>query len=61
MESQGEAARVMVSEDTMKLISNHFPSEYNFQFHKEVDVPVAKRKVKSYFVTRSRMDDSYKK
>lgn len=51
----------MVSEDTMKLISNHFPSEYNFQFHKEVDVPVAKRKVKSYFVTRSRMDDSYKK
>jgi hypothetical protein len=42
----------MVSEDTKLLIENHFPGKYSFQFNKIVDVPVAKRKVKSYFVTK---------
>jgi len=42
----------MVSEDTKHLIENHFPDEYKFDFHKEVEVPVAKRKVKGYLVMK---------
>lgn len=38
----------MVSEDTMRLINNHFPKEYTFTLHKEVEIPVAKKKVKGY-------------
>ena len=45
MESQGEAGKVMVSEDTRRLINIHFPGEYIFTPNKEVDIPVAKKKV----------------
>lgn len=48
----------MVSEDTMKLISIHFPGEYIFTHHKDVDIPVAKKKVKAYLAIRERRDDS---
>ena len=44
--------QVMVSQDTKDLIDNHFPGEYIFRWSKEVDVPVAKRKVNGYFVTK---------
>lgn len=43
----------MVSEDTRRLVNIHFPGEYNFGFNKEVDIPVAKRKVQTFFVTKA--------
>ncbi|CAD8076669.1 unnamed protein product [Paramecium sonneborni] len=53
MESQGEPGKVMVSEDTRRLINIHFPGEYNFAYNKEVDIPVAKKKVQAYFATKA--------
>ncbi|CAD8142901.1 unnamed protein product [Paramecium octaurelia] len=53
MESQGEAGKVMVSEDTRRLINIHFPGEYNFTYNKGVDIPVAKKKVQAYFATKA--------
>lgn len=43
----------MVSEDTRRLINVHFPGEYNFTYNKEVDIPVAKKKVQAYFATKT--------
>ncbi|CAD8146214.1 unnamed protein product [Paramecium pentaurelia] len=53
MESQGEAGKVMVSEDTRRLINIHFPGEYTFTPSKQVDIPVAKKKVQPYFATKA--------
>ena len=43
----------MVSEDTRRLINIHFPGEYTFTPNKEIDIPVAKKKVSSYFATKA--------
>jgi len=36
MESNGEAGKVMVSEDTKELIQSHFPNEYLFEESKTI-------------------------
>ena len=53
MESNGIPGKVMVSEDTKKIIENNFPEEYYFEFSSEINVKAAKRKVNSYFVYKN--------
>jgi hypothetical protein len=40
------------------LINNYFPNEYNFIFHKDVEIPVAKKNVNGYFVEKNSLNDS---
>ncbi len=52
MESNGEKGRVMISEDTKNLVESSFGDEFVFEFGKEVEVAVANRKIKTYFVSK---------
>lgn len=50
MESNGEAARVMISENTKELLEMYFPEDYHYEKRPE-PVMAAKRSVQAYFVT----------
>ena len=53
MESNGSPGKVMISEDTKKIIENNFPEEFYFEYSDEVMVKAAKRNFKSYFVYKN--------
>jgi len=54
MESNGHSGRVMVSEDTMKLLEGAFPEKYIFMYNTEVTV--SDRVYKTYFAEYNMLD-----
>ena len=46
----------MISEDTKKLVESSFPSDFDFEANKIVEVPAAKRSLQTYFVTSYEKD-----
>lgn len=50
MESNGEAGKINVSENTKNIIMKNFPDNFMFQENTEVFISSLNEKVKSYFV-----------
>ena len=51
MESNGKPGKILISENSMEILSTHYPLNYNFEEHKIVEFPKFSRtSIKTYFI-----------
>ncbi len=50
MESNGDRARVQVSNETKELLENAFPGYFEFEFNKDIEFKIIQRATKGWFV-----------